>query len=162
MSQPNPRHGTLLPQVSDIDDDPPGIALPISQTEIEDLLYNDERPIDERIDRLREMREEALVQASAGVRGGDTRGLLRELNRAIDMLSADELEADETADFAGLEVAYEVDPADHLDTLSPDDEDGRMAIEGDGLDTTAEDESVSRKERLAAGGRERGNGHPRR
>jgi hypothetical protein len=35
-------------------------------------------------------------------------------------------------------------------------------IEGDGLDTTAEDESVSRKERLAAGGRERGNGHQRR
>lgn len=160
MSQPNPRHGTLLPQVSDPDDDPPGIALPISQTEIEDLVYTDERPIDERIDRLREMREEAMVQASAGVRGGDARILVRELNRAIDMLTSDEDEADETSDFAALEGAYEIDPADHLDTLSPDDEDGRLAIEGDGLDT-AEDESVARKERLAASGREGGTGNRR-
>jgi len=158
MSQPNPRHGTLLPQVSDLDDDPPGIALPISQTEIEDLTYNDERPIEERIARLREMREEAMVQASAGVKGNDARVLVRELDRAIDMLSADEDEADETADFANLNLAYEIDPADHLDTLSPDDEDGRMAIEGDGLDTTAEDESVLRKERLAASAREGNNG----
>lgn len=139
MSQPNPRHGTILPQSNGFDDgeDTPGIAQPISQSEIEELLYNDERPVDERIERLREMRDEAAIRAS-GDSGSDAWILLRELENALDMLVRDEEAADSNAEFAVFDAAYEVDPADHLEALSPDDEDGRLAIEGDGLDSSEE------------------------
>lgn len=139
MSQPNPRHGTILPQSNGFDgsDDPPGIAQPISQSEIEDLLYNDERPVDERIDRLRELRDEAAIRAS-GDNGSDAWILLRELENALDMLVQDEDAADDNSEFAMFDGAYEIDPADHLEALSPDDEDGRLAIEGDSLDSSEE------------------------
>jgi hypothetical protein len=139
MSQPNPRHGTILPQSNGFDgsEDSPGIAQPISQSEIEDLLYNDERPVDERIDRLRELRDEAAIRAS-GDNGSDAWILLRELENALDLLIQDEEAADGNSEFAVFDAAYEVDPADHLEALSPDDEDGRLAIEGDGLDRSQE------------------------
>jgi hypothetical protein len=139
MSQPNPRHGTILPQNTGFDagDDSPGTAQPISQSEIEELLYNDERPVDERIERLRALRDEAAIRAS-GDTDRDARVLLRELDNALDTLVRDEEAADDNSEFAAFDAAYEIDPADHLEALSPDDEDGRMAIEGDGLDSLEE------------------------
>jgi len=136
MSQPNPRHGTILPQANGFDesDDPQGIAQPISQSEIEDLLYNDERPVEERIDRLRELRDETVMRAS-GDSGRDVWILLRELENALATLESDEEVADGNSEFAVFDGAYGVDPADHLETLSPDDEDGRLAIiEGEDSD----------------------------
>ena len=57
MAQHHDHHGTMVPQDTNFDNaDQPGIAQPYSQTEIEDLLYGDDRPASERLARLKELR----------------------------------------------------------------------------------------------------------
>lgn len=64
MAQMHHRGG-LVPQETNFDNaDQAGIAQPYSQSEIEDLLYGDDRPVDERLARLREMREETAIRES--------------------------------------------------------------------------------------------------
>jgi hypothetical protein len=143
MSRPNPRHGTILPQDTDFEGgaDQPGIAQPLSQAEIDELLYNDERPTEERLARLQEMRDELQARQNADIDGRDQKAMLREMDAAIESLTGGgDRESDDPDDFAPLDGAYVVDPADHLDALSPDDEDGRHAIEGDDEDEMTEAE----------------------
>lgn len=128
----NHGHGTLLPQETNFDNaDQPGIAQPVSQTEVEELLYGDDRPVDERLARLREMREEIAIRESGDWGDEDPAALLEEIDRAILALDADLDQADETEDYVTLTPVLERNPDDHLDALSPDDVDARWALEGD-------------------------------
>lgn len=133
MAQHHDHHGTMVPQDTNFDNaDQPGIAQPYSQTEIEELLYGDDRPASERLARLRELRDEAAIRESGDWGDQDPAAMLDELDRAIDELSATIANSDELDDaYAGLETSFDNDPADRLDALSPDDVDARHAIESD-------------------------------
>jgi hypothetical protein len=109
-----------------------GLAEPYTQTEIEDLLYGDDRPASQRLARLRELREEAAVRESGDWGDQDPAATLDELDRAIDELSATLANSDEVSDsYAGLDAGISNDPNDRLDALAPDDVDARLAIQGD-------------------------------
>ena len=72
MAQHHDHHGTMVPQDTNFDNaDQPGIAQPYSQTEIEDLLYGDDRPASERLARLKELRDEAALLEEPEWDGGD-------------------------------------------------------------------------------------------
>jgi hypothetical protein len=122
-----------------------GIAEPYTQTEIEDLLYGDDRPASERLARLRELREEATVRESGDWGDQDPAASIDELDRAIDELSALIANADDLDDsYAELAPTLDNDPNDHLDALSPDDVDAREAIEGDdALDEEDDEDELS-------------------
>ena len=122
-------HGITMPQETNFDNaDQPGISQPYSQAEIADLLFSDDRPVEERLERLREIRSELAGRESADWGDEDPAALLGEVDRAIDTLTTDEANADETDDYANLAPALEQE-AD-LESLSPDDVDARQAIEG--------------------------------
>ena len=57
MVQNHSHPGSLVPQETNFDNaDTPGIAQPYSQSEIEDLLYGNDRSVEDRLERLKEMR----------------------------------------------------------------------------------------------------------
>jgi hypothetical protein len=146
MAQHHDHHGTMVPQDTSFDNaDQPGISQPYSQSEVEELLYGDDRPASERLARLRELREEAAIRESGDWGDQDPAALLDELDRAIDELSAVIANGDDSADYAGLATSFDNDPADRLDALSPDDAEARQAIEGDEeafFEDEEEDESL--------------------
>lgn len=126
------QHGTMVPQETNFDNaDQPGIAQPYTQSEVEELLYGNDRPASERLARLRELRDESAIRESGDWGDQDPAAMLDELDRAIDELSATIANSEDNEDFAGLATTFDNDPAERLDTLSPDDEETRQAIEGD-------------------------------
>ena len=132
MAQHHDHHGTMVPQDTNFDNaDQPGIAQPYTQSEVEELLYGDDRPASERLARLRELRDESAIRESGDWGGQDPAAMLEELDRAIDELSAVVANGDDDETYAGLATTFDNDPAERLDTLSPDDEETRHAIEGD-------------------------------
>jgi hypothetical protein len=129
--------GTIVSQETNFDNaDQAGIAQPYSQSEIEDLLYGDDRPVAERLARLREMRDENAIRESGDWGDEDPASMLDELDRAIEELSGDSESSD---DNFGLADAVVDDPADHSHTLSPDDEDALRALSGEGQDEDGEE-----------------------
>lgn len=128
MVQHHNNPGSLVPQETNFDNaDTPGIAQPYSQTEIEDLLYGDDRPVEDRVARLQEMRNEMAMRESGDFGEEDPADMIDELDRAIEELQRDASNADETGDAAVMSA----DPADHLDALSPDDVEAREALTGE-------------------------------
>ncbi|SEP70363.1 hypothetical protein SAMN05428969_0538 [Devosia sp. YR412] len=132
MAQHHDHHGTMVPQDTNFDNaDQPGIAQPYTQSEVEELLYGEDRPASERLARLRELREESAIRESGDWGGQDPAAMLDELDRAIDELSAVIANGEEDEEYAGLATNFDNDPNDRLDALSPDDDEARFAIEGD-------------------------------
>lgn len=117
-----------------------GIAEPYTLTEIEDLLYGDDRPASHRLARLRELREEATVRESGDWGDQDPAATLDELDRAIDELSAMIANSDEAADYPDLSPTFDNATGERLDALAPDDVDARHAITGDDEDLLDDDE----------------------
>ena len=141
MAQHHDHRGTMVPQDTNFDNaDQPGIAQPYSQSEIEDLLYGDDRPASERLARLKELRDEATIRESGDWGDQDPAAMLDELDRAIDELSATIANGDDDETYAGLTTNFDNDPEDRLDALSPDDEEARHAIEGDEDEAFFDDE----------------------
>lgn len=131
MAQMHHRGG-LVPQETNFDNaDQAGIAQPYSQSEIEDLLYGDDRPVDERLARLREMRDEAAIRESGDWGDEDPAAMLDELDRAIEELSGDSQASD---DNFGIEDVVLDDPANHSHALSPDDVDALERLAGESLE----------------------------
>ncbi|MFN4210633.1 MAG: hypothetical protein ACK4G5_08705 [Devosia sp.] len=155
MAQHHDHRGTMVPQDTNFDNaDQPGIAQPYTQSEVEELLYGDDRPASERLARLRELRDESAIRESGDWGGQDPAAMLDELDRAIDELSAMIANGDDGEAYAGLATNFDNDPADRLDALSPDDEDGRHAIEGDDEVLDEEDEAALLEEPQWDGGEE--------
>ncbi|MCW5722626.1 MAG: hypothetical protein KIS86_15935 [Devosia sp.] len=129
MAQTHDHRGTILPQETNFDNsDQPGIAQPYSQSEIEDLLFGDDRPVADRLARLQEMREEAIIRESGDWGDEDPAAMLDEIDRAIEQLSGRQLSSDDN--FA-LEPGMAEDPQDHLHALAPDDIDAQQALIGE-------------------------------
>lgn len=114
MSQLNQR-GVVLPQNTGLDDAAfqPGISQPVSQAEIEELLYNDDRPAEARARRLREIRDELAARESADRGDDDPLALIWEIDEAIARL---EQRRGEGMDPSSVDQ----NPEDHRETLSPD------------------------------------------
>ncbi|QQR36060.1 hypothetical protein JI749_17305 [Devosia oryziradicis] len=132
MAQHQDHHGAVVPQDTNFDNaDQPGIAQPYTQSEVEELLYGDDRPASERLAQLRALRDESAIRESGDWGDQDPAAMLDEIDRAIDELSATIANSEDSDDFAGLATTFDNDPNDRLDALSPDDDEARQAIEGD-------------------------------
>jgi hypothetical protein len=92
-------------------------ALPVSQAEIEELLYGDDRPPGERIERLSEIAESLRQREPGDFGDNDPGALLAEIEGAIAKLSGD-MERD--LDLAFDEPTMDDDPLNHRETLAPD------------------------------------------
>lgn len=109
------RPGHILPQ-----DTAPGDAndevitgQAVSFSEVADLLYGDDRPLEQRIDRLRELGEEVRARASGEIVDDDARGLLDQIEDAIASLEG-------KSDRPGEPGVLVEDDRDHRETLAPD------------------------------------------
>ena len=93
-------------------------ALPVSQAEIEDLLYGDDRPAEERIERLSEIGESLRNREPGDFGDNDPGMLLGEIDSAIARIRAGtERDRDMVTDD---EPTMDDDPLNHRETLSPD------------------------------------------
>ena len=121
-------------------------AMPVSQAEIEDLLYGEDRPAEERIDRLAEIAETLRNSEQADFGDNDPGKLLGEIDSAIARLrGAIDRDPDQITDD---EPTMDDDPLNHRETLSPDSDeleaieardeaslsDGTEPLEDDALD----------------------------
>ena len=119
----NPGH--ILAQDIDppdaIDQSGPGAV--ISLTEIEELLYGEDRPAEDRLQRLREFQEQMIIRQTRDFGDNDANSLLDEIERAITRLSGATHEFEDPDD-SGYDDAIPggFDPADHRETLAPDDD----------------------------------------
>lgn len=95
------------------DGDEPGYTLPVSATEIEELLYSEEWPADERIRRLLDMRGQLAELESPDYGDDDPLRLVRQIDAAISQL--------QNLDGEGMDPSgMDMDPSAHRETLSPD------------------------------------------
>ncbi|MGN6683696.1 MAG: hypothetical protein ACTHKD_06760, partial [Devosia sp.] len=85
-------------------------ALPISQAEIEELLYGDDRPPAERIERLQDLAAQLRDDTPGDFGDGDPQALLREIDEAVARLQGD---MDRDPDLAFDEVSTDDDPLNH-------------------------------------------------
>ena len=107
------------------------IAQPLSQAEIDELLYSDEFPREERLARLRAVRLELSEQEASDFGSDDPGSLLGVVNEAIAAL---EDGVGESMDAASVDH----NPEDHRETLSPD-SDELEAIEQADEDSLSDD-----------------------
>ena len=112
------------------DDQRSGPAQPVSQNEIEDLLFNEEIPAADRIARLRQYRDELTAQETIDFGDNDPGEAIGEIDLAIARL--------EGGGASGAIAPLDIDPADHRETLAPDD-DLREAIEEEDEESVEED-----------------------
>jgi hypothetical protein len=113
------------------DDDSPGIAQPLSQAEIDELLYGDEWSAEERLERLRDFRDDLRSREAADFGTDDPGSLLKEIISAIARL--------ERSFGEGMDPSsVDHNPEDHRETLSPD-SDELEAIEQQDEASMAED-----------------------
>ena len=128
MSHINHQDATLLGKDTIFGDEAEagltGPAVAFSQSEIEDLLYNDGFAATERLGRLREMRSQLSGAETVDYGDDDPQALINEIERAIEELEM-------TAEGGAVETPGYVDPADHRETLSPDDDLREMIEEED-------------------------------
>lgn len=105
-------------------------ADPLSQDELQELLYSDSFSREERIERLRDLRDTLAASESADLGSNDAASLRREVDRAIAEL---EDAAGETMDASAIDH----NPEDHSETLSPDSDEylDRMAAEAASLNS---------------------------
>lgn len=100
------------------------IAQPLSQAEIDDLLYSDEFSREERLVRLRQVRAELSDQEASDFGSDDPGALLGMVNGAISALESD---VGESMDAASVDH----NPEDHRETLSPDSDELEAIEEAD-------------------------------
>lgn len=113
------------------DDYAPGIAQPLSQAEIDELLYGDEWSAEERLVRLRDFRDDLQSREAADFGSDDPGSLLQEVIAAIARL--------ERAFGEGMDPSsVDHNPEDHRETLAPD-SDELEAIEEEDEASLAED-----------------------
>lgn len=92
-------------------------ALPVSQSEIEELLYGDDRPVSERIGRLRELSAQLRDQEPGDFGDNDPGALANEMDEAVARLTGD---FDRDLGVVSDAPTMDDDPLNHRETLSPD------------------------------------------
>jgi hypothetical protein len=113
MRSTNPGH--IIPQDTATNDSVGDVitGLPISQDEIDELMYGEDRPAEERIGRLRELADDLRVRAAGEIGDDDAATLLGSIERAISTLET-------KSQYVGEPGMLDEDPLDHRETLAPD------------------------------------------
>ncbi|KQU94393.1 hypothetical protein [Devosia sp. Root105] len=134
------------------DGDTPGFAQPVSQTEIEELLYGDDWPAVERLARLLAIRDELSNLEATDFGDDDPRTLIGAIDEAVAQLNG---LAGEGMD----PTSVDHDPAAHRETLSPDSDELEAIEAADEASLEDEPESAIDKSQWIDGdGLERGEG----
>lgn len=117
---PSNHPGRILPQDTSPGDgnEEVNVGQPVSLTEVEDLLYGDDRPAELRLDRLNELANELRDRVSSEsvspeLDDNEARTMLDEIERAIYTLRT-------KSQFVGEPGMLDDDPLDHRETLAPD------------------------------------------
>ncbi len=117
------------------DGDVPGFAQPVSQAEIEELLYGDDWPAGERLARLLSIRAELSNLEATDFGDDDPRRLISAIDEAVAQLSNVEGE--------GMDpTSVDHDPAAHRETLSPDSDELEAIEAEDAASFEAEEEGA--------------------
>lgn len=95
------------------DGDLPGFAAPVSTAEIDDLLYSEDWPVEERLARLQSMREQMAALEPSDFGDDDPAVLIGQIDEAIARLTGG---PDTEIEQAGIAL----DPVAHRETLAPD------------------------------------------
>jgi len=112
------------------DGDTPGFSQPVSQSEIEELLYSEQWSVEERLERLSAMRAQLDELEAPDFGDDDPADLIRQIDAAIGNL--------EQLVGEGMDpTSIDHDPSAHRETLSPD-SDELEAIEEADEDESAE------------------------
>lgn len=106
-----------------------GPGQPISQVEIDDIALDDARPIEDRIARLRELRDRVARESGPAFEDSDVPDILVEIDGQIEALSREAGYQADLGELSQFDGGLSIDPEDRLDALAPDDEDGRHRIE---------------------------------
>ncbi len=115
------------------DGDEPGYTLPVSPTEIEELLYNEEWSADERVQRLLQMRGQLAELESPDFGDDDPLRLVRQIDDAIAQLRG--------LDGEGMDPSgMDMDASSHRETLSPDSDELLDLEEEDEASLTSDDD----------------------
>jgi hypothetical protein len=127
--RPSNHPGYIIPQDTAPDDTGTDaiIGLPISQDEVDELLYSEDRPTEERLDRLRELAEGLRTRKAGEIGDNDAATLLGSIEQTISSLETKSRNPGEPG-------MLDDDPLDHRETLSPD---------SDELDTIEEEDEDS-------------------
>jgi hypothetical protein len=95
------------------DGDTPTMAQPVGEAEIEELLYGDGLNVEDRLGRLKALREQLTEQRAGDVADTDSQSLLGEVDLAIARIEGGRGE--------GMDpVSVDHNPEDHRETLAPD------------------------------------------
>jgi hypothetical protein len=116
-----------------------GASLPLSETEIEDLLYGEGRTTGERLELLRALRDDIREREGGDFGDGDPGDLVDEIEARIA-----ELENDEENGETGV---VDTDPLAHRETLSPDSDELEDLDEEEEESLDEEDEWLDAEER---------------
>lgn len=113
MRPSNPGH--IIPQDTATSDAVGDVitGLPVSQDEIDELTYGEDRPAEERVARLRELADDLRERAAGEMGDDDAASLVASIEQAISTLET-------KAQYAGEPGMLEEDPLDHRETLAPD------------------------------------------
>ena len=124
------------------DGDTPGMAQPVSQAEVEELLYSDDWPIEERLARLNEMRQNIADLEAPDYGDEDPLDLVRFIDDAINRLQ--KLRGE------GMDpTSVDHDAGAHRETLSPDSDELEAIEEADDAsfgEDPADDDSVDKSQ----------------
>lgn len=113
--KPSNHPGHIIPQDTATNDSVGDVitGLPISQDEIDELMYGEDRPAEERIDRLRELADNLRERTAGEIGDDDAATLLAAIERAISVLVT-------KAQYVGEPGMLDEDPLNHRETLAPD------------------------------------------
>lgn len=138
MSNNNHFRGLIAQDTQPSDDgDVQGFALPVSQAEIEELLYGDDWSLPERRRRLESLRQELAELESSDWGGDDPQTLVRSIDDALARL-------DGVAGEGMDPTSVDHDASAHRETLSPD-SDELDALNADDEASLAENEAEPRQ-----------------
>lgn len=121
----------------------PATSQPLSEAEIDDLLYGEGRTTEERLELLRALRDDLLDREGGDFGEGDPGDLVAEIDARIS-----ELENDEETGEAGV---YDTDPLAHRETLAPDSDELEDLDEDEEDSLDEEDEWLDAEERAEEG-----------
>jgi hypothetical protein len=101
-----------------------GIPETLNQDVIDELVNSPAMPAEDRLGRLINIRGHLARRSASEFGDDDAASLLKEVDRAIGELRTElESRADEPEGYERLDPALDVDPMEHRETLSPDDDD---------------------------------------
>jgi hypothetical protein len=140
---PTDYHDDFIPQDTREDEASldTGVAQPLSEAEIEELLYGEGRSVEERLRLLRELRNDIATRASGTVLDDDPAALTAEIDDRIAELQGE-------IDLPG-DAVFDVDPLAHRETLAPDSDELEELEDEDEDSLDEEDEWLDSEDREA-------------